>query len=73
MMRVLTRCVFVLCLASCLVATALLAQSDGNPEDAIRVEVEAVNVKGKSLEGLGALAGGLGVAAQAVCLVEKTS
>ncbi len=31
---------------------------------------EAVNVKGKSLEGLGALAGGLGVAVQAVCLLE---
>jgi 2-C-methyl-D-erythritol 2,4-cyclodiphosphate synthase len=32
---------------------------------------EAVNVKGKSLEGLGALAGGAGVAVQAVCLVER--
>jgi 2-C-methyl-D-erythritol 2,4-cyclodiphosphate synthase len=31
----------------------------------------AVNVKGKTLEGLGALAGGQGVAAQAVCLVES--
>jgi 2-C-methyl-D-erythritol 2,4-cyclodiphosphate synthase len=31
----------------------------------------AVNVKGKSLEGLGALAGGLGVAVQAVCLLES--
>lgn len=31
---------------------------------------EAVNVKGKSLEGLGALAGGAGVAVQAVCLIE---
>ena len=31
---------------------------------------DAVNVKGKSLEGLGALAGGQGVAAQAVCLIE---
>ena len=28
-----------------------------------------VNVKGKSLEGLGALAGGAGVAVQAVCLL----
>jgi 2-C-methyl-D-erythritol 4-phosphate cytidylyltransferase/2-C-methyl-D-erythritol 2,4-cyclodiphosphate synthase len=34
------------------------------------VEVERVNVKGKSLEGLGALAGGAGVAVQAVCLLE---
>jgi len=34
--------------------------------------VECVNVKGKSLEGLGALAGGLGVAAQAVCLLTRT-
>ena len=33
------------------------------------VEVGAVNVKGKSLEGLGALAGGAGVAAQVVCLL----
>jgi 2-C-methyl-D-erythritol 2,4-cyclodiphosphate synthase len=32
---------------------------------------EAVNVKGKSLEGLGALAGGTGVAVQAVCLLES--
>jgi len=32
---------------------------------------DAVNVKGKSLEGLGALAGGLGVAVQAVCLIER--
>lgn len=30
-----------------------------------------VNVKGKSLEGLGALAGGAGVAVQAVCLLES--
>jgi 2-C-methyl-D-erythritol 2,4-cyclodiphosphate synthase len=34
------------------------------------LRAEAVNVKGKSLEGLGALAGGLGVAVQAVCLLE---
>jgi len=34
------------------------------------VAAEAVNVKGKSLEGLGALAGGMGVAVQAVCLLE---
>lgn len=30
----------------------------------------AVNVRGKTLEGLGALAGGKGVAVQAVCLLE---
>ena len=36
------------------------------------LEVGAINVKGKSFEGLGALAGGLGVAVQAVCLIEKT-
>ena len=35
------------------------------------LEPEAVNVKGKSLEGLGALAGGMGVAVQAVCLLER--
>ena len=32
---------------------------------------DAVNVKGKSLEGLGALGGGGGVAVQAVCLIER--
>ena len=37
----------------------------------VGLEPEAVNVKGKSLEGLGALAGGQGVAVQAVCLVER--
>ncbi|QDU84079.1 2-C-methyl-D-erythritol 2,4-cyclodiphosphate synthase [Planctomycetes bacterium Pla163] len=31
----------------------------------------AVNVKGKSLEGLGALAGGTGVAVQTVCLLQR--
>lgn len=33
------------------------------------IEKQFVNVKGKSLEGLGALAGGTGVAVQAVCLL----
>jgi len=33
------------------------------------VDPGAVNVKGKTLEGLGALAGGTGVAVQAVCLL----
>ena len=33
--------------------------------------VDAVNVKGKSLEGLGALANGAGVAVQAACLLVK--
>ena len=33
----------------------------------------AVNVKGKSLEGLGALAGGTGVAVQAVCLLAASA
>ena len=37
----------------------------------IGVEADAVNVKGKSLEGLGALAGGTGIAVQAVCLLER--
>jgi len=31
----------------------------------------AVNVKGKTLEGMGALAGGAGVAVQVVCLLER--
>jgi 2-C-methyl-D-erythritol 2,4-cyclodiphosphate synthase len=35
------------------------------------VEPDAVNVKGKSLEGLGALADGAAVAVQAVCLLER--
>ena len=35
------------------------------------VAPDAVNVKGKSLEGLGALAHGAGVAVQAVCLIER--
>lgn len=37
----------------------------------LALEPAAVNVKGKSLEGLGALAGGLGVAVQAVCLLVR--
>lgn len=36
-----------------------------------RCEADAVNVKGKTLEGLGALAGGTGVAVQAVCLLRS--
>ncbi len=36
-----------------------------------RVAAEAVNVKGKTLEGLGALAGGAGVAVQAIVLLER--
>jgi len=36
----------------------------------VGIAADAVNVKGKSLEGLGALAGGAGVAVQAVCLLE---
>ena len=35
------------------------------------ISADAVNVKGKSLEGLGALAGGAGVAAQAICLIKR--
>jgi 2-C-methyl-D-erythritol 2,4-cyclodiphosphate synthase len=35
------------------------------------VEVDAVNVKGKSLEGLGALANGAGVAVPAACLLSR--
>ena len=35
--------------------------------------IDRVNVKGKSVEGLGALAGGRGVAVQAVCLIERGS
>ncbi len=35
------------------------------------VDSDAVNVKGKTLEGIGALAKGAGVAAQAICLLES--
>jgi 2-C-methyl-D-erythritol 2,4-cyclodiphosphate synthase len=35
----------------------------------VGIDIGRVNVKGKSLEGLGALAGGAGVAVQAVCLL----
>lgn len=35
------------------------------------IEQSRVNVKGKTFEGLGALAGGAGVAVQAVCLLER--
>jgi len=35
------------------------------------IDAVSVNVKGKTTEGLGALAGGRGVAAQAVCLLES--
>jgi len=41
--------------------------------DLLGVGSDAVNVKGKSLEGLGALAGGAGVAAQAVCLAARVT
>jgi 2-C-methyl-D-erythritol 2,4-cyclodiphosphate synthase len=37
----------------------------------LQIPSDAVNVKGKTVEGLGALAQGAGVAAQAVCLVER--
>lgn len=37
----------------------------------LHVDANAVNVKGKTLEGMGALAQGAGVATQAVCLLEE--
>ena len=37
----------------------------------LEIQPEAINLKGKSLEGLGALAGGAGVAVQAVCLLTR--
>lgn len=39
--------------------------------DLLGVAPDAVNVKGKSLEGMGALAGGTGVAVQAVALLRR--
>jgi 2-C-methyl-D-erythritol 2,4-cyclodiphosphate synthase len=35
----------------------------------VGVEADAINVKGKTFEGLGALANGAGIAVQAVCLI----
>jgi len=35
------------------------------------IDANAVNVKGKTLEGMGALAHGAGIAVQAVCLLER--
>jgi 2-C-methyl-D-erythritol 2,4-cyclodiphosphate synthase len=37
----------------------------------LRTSADAVNVKGKSLEGLGALANGAAVAVQAICLLSR--
>ena len=37
------------------------------------LQADAVNLKGKTVEGLGALAGGAGVAVQAVCLIVKAA
>jgi len=37
----------------------------------LEVESDAVNIKGKTLEGLGALADGAGVAVGASCLIER--
>lgn len=37
----------------------------------VEAPADAVNVKGKTLEGLGALGGGAGVAVQAVCLLRR--
>ena len=36
------------------------------------VEIDQVNLKGKTVEGMGALANGAGVAVQAVCLLERS-
>ena len=35
------------------------------------ISTDCVNIKGKTLEGLGALAGGAGIAVQAACLIER--
>jgi len=37
----------------------------------LRISADAVNVKGKSLEGFGALANGAGVAVQAICTIQR--
>lgn len=39
--------------------------------DLLEIDLDAVNVKGKSLEGIGALADGTGIAVQAVCLLHS--
>jgi 2-C-methyl-D-erythritol 2,4-cyclodiphosphate synthase len=38
----------------------------------LHATTDAINVKGKTFEGMGALAGGTGVAVQAVCLISKS-
>lgn len=43
----------------------------GRIAELLAIDASAVNVKGKSVEGLGALAGGSGVAVQAVCLIQR--
>lgn len=43
----------------------------GRIAEILGVDAADVNVKGKTLEGLGALAGGTGVAVQAVCLLRR--
>ncbi len=48
------------------------AQMRARLAELLGVGVDAINVKGKSLEGLGALADGAGVAVQAVCLLQET-
>ncbi len=40
---------------------------------ALAIEIDQINVRGKTAEGLGALGEGLGMAAHAVCLVYKTA
>ncbi len=44
----------------------------GSMAELLGCSPEQVSVKGKTFEGLGALAGGAGVAVQAVCLLEKS-
>lgn len=40
---------------------------------ALEIEIDQINVRGKTAEGLGALGDGLGMAAHAVCLMYKTA
>lgn len=43
----------------------------GRIGELLAIDSTRVNVKGKSVEGLGALANGAGVAVQAVCLLSR--